>query len=398
VSLLLIPGILAVSSIGQTVAKAWPGSTMIRKKNGHLNKTNESLGTLRSNVSQIFLFIRVLAKEFRQFFAVVITIFAVSCCILYFFYPRADLPHQQLTWLQTAYCTWLMIFFENPLPFVEHWLISPLFFLLPLLGLVTVAEGVVHLGNLLFQQQRYSKEWQQMIAGAYEGHIVVCGLGNVGVRVVQHLLRLEEKVVAIEAREDARFINEVQGYLVPVLVGDCRDGSTLEKANITHAKAVICVTDNDLVNLETALTSREYNPTLRVVIRMFDQKMAKKVERSMGIGAAYSSSARSSRLFAQAAISENILDSFEFGGTIINAYQLIVAKNTALVGATIDDVRQKHEVTVLLHETSNGELDWNPSPVNILGVGDRLLIMTDRDGIKRLEQSTKPLSKVKEPD
>jgi Trk K+ transport system NAD-binding subunit len=102
-------------------------------------------------------------------------------------------------------------------------------------------------------------------------------------------------------------------------------------------------------------------------------------------------------LFAQAAVSENILDSFEFGGTIINAYQLIVKANTALVGATVDDVRHKHEVTVLLHETTDGELDWNPSPNNILSVGDKLLIMTDQDGIKRLEKSTKTLPPFPKP-
>jgi voltage-gated potassium channel len=146
------------------------------------------------------------------------------------------------------------------------------------------------MGNLLFQQKRYSREWQKMIAGSLEKHIIVCGLGNVGVRVVQHLLRMEEKVVAIEREESARFIKEVENYQVPVLVGDARDGSTLEKANVSKARAIICVTDNDLANLESALTAREMNATIKIVIRMFDQKLAKKVEKSLGIGAAYSSS------------------------------------------------------------------------------------------------------------
>jgi hypothetical protein len=40
------------------------------------------------------------------------------------------------------------------------------------------------------------------------------------------------------------------------------------------------------------LTDRELNPNVRVVIRMFDQKMAKKIEKNLGIHGAYSSSAR----------------------------------------------------------------------------------------------------------
>lgn len=231
-----------------------------------------------------------------------------------------------------------------------------------------------------------------MIASTFEDHIVVCGLGNVGVRVVQHLRRFDQAVVVIEQNSETRFVNEVAGYGVPVMMGDARDGQVLQSANIEKAKAIIAVTNNDLANLECVLTAREVNPNIRVVIRMFDQKLAKKIEKSLGIHGAYSSSARSARLFAQAAISGDIVDSFEFGGTIINAVQLIIEANTALVGKTIDDVRHQHEVTVLLQEKIDGEVDWNPSPNNTLSVGDKLLIMTDRDGLKRLEPSTKKLS------
>ena len=297
-----------------------------------------------------------------------------------------------MTWLQAIYYTWLMIFFQNPLPIVEDWPIYILFISLPIVGMVTIAEGVVHLGNLLFQRKRYSKEWQKLMASTYEEHIVVCGLGNVGVRVVKHLTTLGESVVAIENAPHARFIKEIENMNIPVLVADARDASTLENASIKKAKAIVAVTDNDLTNLETALTAREMNPQIRVIIRMFDQKLAKQVEKSLGLDGAYSSSARSSRLFAQAAISENILDSFEFGGTTINAYQLVVKANTFLVGATLDQIRHKFEVTVLLQEKEEGELDWNPSPNNVLAVGDRLLIMTDRAGIKRLQDATQLMS------
>ncbi|MFA6213044.1 MAG: TrkA family potassium uptake protein [Candidatus Obscuribacterales bacterium] len=297
-----------------------------------------------------------------------------------------------MTFFQAAYYTLLMIFFESPLQYVEDIRLSPLFFLLPILGLVTIAEGVVHLGNLLFQHKRYSKEWQKMIAETMEGHVVVCGLGNVGVRVVQHLQRFSEDVVAIESNPDARFVGEVAGYEVPVLFGDVRDSKILEQASIAKAKAIIAVTDNDLANLEAAMTAREINPTIRVVIRMFDQKLAKKVEKFMGIEGAYSSSARSARLFAQAAISGNIIDSFEFGGTIINAVQLIVEADTVIVGQTVDILRNDYEVTVLCHESKEGLADWNPAPATPLLVGDKLLIMTDRDGLNRLAPLSNKLS------
>jgi voltage-gated potassium channel len=346
----------------------------------------------RQALKRMFRVVRVLYWEFKGFFLSLLVVFAISCCILRFVYPKEELLHHQMTWLQATYYTWLMIFFQNPLPFVDNWPVPVLFFCLPIVGMVAIAEGVVHLGNLLFQRKRYSREWQKLMAATFENHIVVCGLGNVGVRVVKHLTGLGETVVAIEHSAHARFIKEIESSDVPVLVADARDTSTLENAGARKAKAIVAVTDNDLANLEMVLTAREMNPKIRVIIRMFDQKLAKQVEKSLGLDGAYSSSARSSRLFAQAAISENILDSFEFGGTIINAYQLIVKANTLMVGSTVDELRRKFEVTILLQEKSEGELDWNPSPNNVLTVGDKLLIMTDRDGIRRLHEATRQLT------
>lgn len=336
--------------------------------------------------------IKVLFREFRGFLICAVLGFTTSVISLYCLYPREMVPGGKLTLLQSAYYTVLMTFFETPLPYVEDWRLSPLFFLLPVAGLVTIAEGVVHLSHLLFQRKRFSTEWQMMIAETMENHVIVCGLGNVGLRVVEHLKGLGEEVVAIESSLENRFSSEVSGFDVPVLIGDARDQSLLEKASAKSAKAIIAVTNNDLVNIEAALNARELNPDIRVVLRMFDQRLAKRMAKVMNFEGAYSSSAKSGPLFAQAAISGHILDSFQFGGTVINAVELVVEPNTLLVGKTIDQVRAQHEVTILLQEREDGVLDWNPAPSNVLNVGDKLLIMTDPDGVKRMEPMTRKMS------
>lgn len=339
---------------------------------------------------------KVLLREFRGFLICACLGFTTSVMCLYSFYPRDLVPGGKLSVLQTAYYTVLMTFFETPLAYVEDWRLAPIFFLLPVAGLVTIAEGVVHLSHLLFQRKRFSKEWQQMIAETMDDHIIVCGLGNVGVRVVEHLRNIGEEVVVIECNKDNRFAYEASGFNMPVLSGDARDQTILETASCRSAKAIIAVTDNDLVNLEACLTARELNPEIRVVLRMFDQKLAKKMAKVLNFEGAYSSSAKAGPLFAQAAISGHILDSFEFAGTIINVVQLVVEPNTALVGQTIDELRERHEVTVLLQEKAGGALDWNPAPANTLAVGDKLLIMTDPDGFKRLEPTTRKINLPRE--
>lgn len=114
---------------------------------------------------------------------------------------------------------------------------------------------------------------------------------------------------------------------------------------------------------------------------MFDQRLAQKIEKAFGINCVFSTSALAAPVFAQAAISGNILASFEFGGTVVNAFQLDVVNGHALLGKTIDEVRQKYEVTVLMHERA-GALDWNPAPGTELQPGDKTLILADNKNIQ----------------
>src|SRR5262249_28259705 len=80
------------------------------------------------------------------------------------------------------------------------------------------------------------------------GHIVVCGLGNVGFRVVEELLAEKQRVVAIEVRRDGRFVPTIRRRGVPVIIGDAAVAEVMKQAHAATAKAVIACTSNDLIN------------------------------------------------------------------------------------------------------------------------------------------------------
>lgn len=347
---------------------------------------------LPAKVLQSWRLLQVLVREFQTFIVWAALASIASILLLYFFYPKQELPAHHYTLLGFAYDTMLMTFFESPIPFVDDWRLIPIFFGLPILGLLVIAEGVVHFGSLIVHHKRYSKEWQKMLASTYENHIVVCGLGNVGFRVVEHLKRYDQEVVCIEHRTSTQFVNEIEQLKVPVIDGDATSITVLELARVSRAKAVIAVTDNDLANLEIALNARELRPGIRAVVRMFDQRLAKKIEKSFGISCAFSTSALSAPIFAQSALSENILAAFEFGNTTVNAFQLMI-EDQGFAGMMIDDLRNKFEVTVLMHER-NQLVDWNPPPATVLQKGDKLLLLTDNVNVHELfraaeQQSTK---------
>lgn len=333
------------------------------------------------NARRFWRLVVVLFREFRVFFVCTNLTILLSAVTLYYVYPVQELPPHHHTFLGIVYDTLCMVFFQTPIPFVDDWRLIPIFFGLPLVGMLVIAEGVVHLGHLLLQRQTYSREWQQMVAATFDNHIIVGGLGNVGIRVVQQLRRYGESVVCIEQNENASFLPELEKLDVPVLIGDVRNSKILDNAGVSKAKAFLAVTDNDLANLESALTAREASPAIRIVLRIFDQRLAQKVEKSLGVNCAFSASALAAPVFAQAALSSNILASFEFAGTVINAFQLTIDAETGLSGMQIDQVRDRFEVTVLMHQR-NGTLDWNPPPSTVLTIGDRILIIADNKNLQ----------------
>ncbi len=143
-------------------------------------------------------------------------------------------------------------------------------------------------------------------------HVIVCGLGNVGYRVVRLLMRLGQQGVVIthQPNEDWRRAIEPQ---FRVIVGDARDDRLLELAGVAAAKAVIIVTNDDLANVSIALDARRMNPRAALVVRLFDQELAVHLEQSVAIDRALSASALAAPPFLAAALGTTVRCSFPAG-------------------------------------------------------------------------------------
>ncbi|WP_409485623.1 NAD-binding protein [Arsenicicoccus dermatophilus] len=132
----------------------------------------------------------------------------------------------------------------------------------------------------------------QAITGGVRGHprrhVVVCGLGRIGTQVVV-LLRAEGiAVVAVERNEEAYGVNRIRRLKVPVIIGHASDPSTLEAAGIRDCDTVMALTDDDAVNLEIALVARSARDDLRLVTRLFDDELARRVQHRLAPGVSLS--------------------------------------------------------------------------------------------------------------
>lgn len=200
----------------------------------------------------------------------------------------------------TVYAIYTQLFFEPTDPLPATPLARVVFFVTPVLGAVLVGEGIVKVGGELLDTERRHALWVRIMTSALKDHVVVCGLGHVGYRVLEELRSLGEDTVGIE-REASDFVRELEARGVPVLVGDARRDELLAETGIARAKAVVCATNDDLANLEIALDAKRLNPKIRVVMRMFDQRLAAKVGGALELDQSFSTSALSAPVIALSA-------------------------------------------------------------------------------------------------
>jgi Trk K+ transport system NAD-binding subunit len=131
------------------------------------------------------------------------------------------------------------------------------------------------------------------------GHIIVAGIGSVGLRVVEELLRRGESVVVIDSQEGGRYLPAIYAKRIPTIIGDARIERTLRDAGLASARALLSVTNDDLTNLEAGLNARLINPQIRVVLRIYDQLLAQSLRERLDINFAFSMSYTAAEVLAR---------------------------------------------------------------------------------------------------
>jgi Trk K+ transport system NAD-binding subunit len=134
-------------------------------------------------------------------------------------------------------------------------------------------------------------------------HIIVCGLGRFGLKIVEALRERGQKVVVItdqNTREDR--ILRARELGATVVEGDFRFHEIREEAGIRNARAFILATASDSANLEAALDARNESPSARIIMRLDSDKVAGRLCADFGIDAALSPPVMAARAFTRAAL------------------------------------------------------------------------------------------------
>ena len=99
------------------------------------------------------------------------------------------------------------------------------------------------------------------------GHIVIVGMGQVGLRLAQELTELGVAAVGIERSASAPGVGLARDLGIPVLIGDATSRRTLIRAGLGRAIALVAAGSEERDNIAVAVSAVAVNSDVTIVLR-----------------------------------------------------------------------------------------------------------------------------------
>jgi Trk K+ transport system NAD-binding subunit len=262
---------------------------------------------------------------------------------------------------------------------------------LMLAGALFVAVLFALLTNMIVSRRIEESLGRAHITGL-SGHVLVIGLGTVGLRVARQLRAAGRDVVVVEKDEHNRHLGQVRALGVPVVIADATLPEVLGSVRLAAASAVAVLTSDDLANLETGLAVRdqlgERWETTPVVLRIFDPQLARSVKETFGFHNVRSTAALAAPWFVGAALGLDVLSTFYAGDEPLLVARLAVTPGGGLHGLPMRELAARTRVLAIRGAADRGVLEHPPrrstrfrpdDEAYLIGPYDELLTVLRRD-------------------
>lgn len=98
-------------------------------------------------------------------------------------------------------------------------------------------------------------------------HVVIVGLGQVGMRLALRLEQIGIPTVVVERDPDAVNLRLANRADIPVLIAHAEDRAVLQRLGLARARALACMSSDELDNVEVAINALAVAPVLPIVLR-----------------------------------------------------------------------------------------------------------------------------------
>jgi voltage-gated potassium channel len=222
-----------------------------------------------------------------------------------------------------------------------------------------------------------------------ENHIIVCGLGRVGIQVAQDLLNSGCVVVAIEEKSSDLSLN-LEGLII--VNGDATKDDVLMKAGLKTAKAIICCLPNDADNLFIVLSSKACTNDIQIISRA-SHKPSLSMMKIAGAHHVIMPDSIGGTHMASLVSSPNVIE-------FLDQIKVEGRSGSNIESIAFDELPQQYQgkslealnlkkntgATIIGFRTKNGEFIINPSENTILEEKSALLVLGNMEQISKVNQ------------
>lgn len=284
---------------------------------------------------------------------------------------------------EAIYIVLTLAFLQPTGDFPDSPALEAFYFIMPLVGIGTLALGLADFGYLLFNRRARSKEWEMALASTLDNHHILVGLGHLGYHVAENLKgAMNQSVAIIESDPSADEISAAQDMDIPIIHDDASKESTLEAAGVTRAISIILCIQDDALNLKIAVKARSLNPNLRVIIRIFDDVFAQAINEQFGF-TALSGTGLAAPSFAASAIQSDITRPISIEGETLSLARITVNNDSLIEGATVGSIEDNYDVSIILVRHKNLS-EFHPTDKHQIFAYDSLAVLGTPDRLHKI--------------
>ncbi len=226
----------------------------------------------------------------------------------------------------------------------------------------------------IFRRRKMLKQVRDM-----HNHFIVCGAGETGHYVVEELRKTGHSFMVID--HDQSRLEKIQHLGdFPVLLGDAANEEILSTAGLARARGLVSVLPEDRDNLLVTVTARQMSPTLRIVARCTESRMADKLIRA-GANSAVSPNMIGGLRLASELIRPHVVSFLDLmlrdQVKTFRVEEVALPEGSPWAGKTLQetDLHRRFELLALALRKPDGRMKYNPQGNDLLGDGDVLVVL-----------------------
>ena len=246
-------------------------------------------------------------------------------------------------------------------------------------GVGVMAYSLSRLAEYIFQRGLTNIFWRRIMMKKIDqmnNHVIVCGYGRIGSRVVSELIAANKTFVVIDdSEEGARRLDE-QG--VPHILGIATEEDHLEEANIAKAESLVAALNSDAENLLLTMTASGLSSSIRIIARVHDPDNARKF-RKAGASRVVSPISSGASQIAHLLTRPSIVDLVELvamdKSIALEVFEHEITGESPMLNKTLAEarVRQTIGALVIAVKHADGTNAFDPGPETRLRLGDILV-------------------------